>query len=214
MSKENFGGSAHVVRYADDAVFTFKSLADAERFKIILSERLDKFGIAINESKTKTLICGQTEATKCERLGEKMPSFTFLGFMHVWGISANRKTGKKFWRIKLHTCPKRFKKKLAEIQEWISKNYHRKDLLIRVKRIVTGYLNYFAINDNSKRVGQFVHEVRRMLFKYLNRRSQKKSLNWRKFVEVLKKINFPDTRVRKHLFFDLRPPENKTGVCR
>lgn len=214
LNKEKYGNGAHIIRYADDVVFTFRNLAEAEQFKIILEKRLNEFGITINESKTKALICGQVEAAKAEARGERMPTFTFLGFMHVWGISVNRKTGKKFWRIKLRTCPIRFRKKLAEIKEWIRKNFHRKDLLPRMKSVAEGYLNYFAVNDNSKRIHQFICEIKRMLFKYLNRRSQKKSLKWPRFNEILKKIKFPVPRIRKHLFFDLRSPDNKTGVCR
>jgi hypothetical protein len=103
---------------------------------------------------------------------------------------------------------------LAEIKEWIRKNYHRKDLLPRIKKVAEGYLNYFAINDNSKRICQFICELKRMLFKYLNRRSQRKSMNWPRFVEILRRIKFPEARIRKTLFFDLRPSESKSGVCR
>ena len=98
-----------------------------------------------------------------------MPSFTFLRFLHVWGIAVNMKTGERFWRVKRRTCPKRFRQKLAEIKSYIRKHRHEKDLLIRMKRVTQGYLNYFAITDNERRIWQFVQEVQRLLFKWLNR---------------------------------------------
>ena len=214
INESRFGNSARIIRYADDAVFTFRSLPQAEQFRELLVKRLAEFGISINESKTQALISGQREAARCERLGLPMPTFTFLGFLHVWGIATNRKTGKKFWRVKRRTCPKRFRKKLAEIKADIRKNRHRKDLVAHVKRVTQGYLNYFAINDNSKRISQFVNEVKRMLFKYLNRRSQRRSFDWNRFTEILKKENFPEARILRNLFFDLRSPGVNPGVCR
>jgi group II intron reverse transcriptase/maturase len=203
INESHYGSGAQIVRYADDGVFTFRTLSQAEQFRSQLESRLVEFGISINESKTKALICGQNAAERCKRLGTEMPSFTFLGFLHVWGTSVNRKTGKEFFRVKRRTCPIRFKKKLAEIKADIRKNRHKKDLVARVKRVTQGYLNYFAINDNQKRISQFVNEVKRMLFKYLNRRSQRKSFNWTRFAEILRKERFPEARIQRHLFFNL-----------
>jgi group II intron reverse transcriptase/maturase len=214
INESQFGNSASIVRYADDAVFTFRNLFQAEQFRKLLVVRLSEFGISINESKTQALISGQREAARCEQLGLSMPTFTFLGFLHVWGIAMNRKTGKKFWRVKRRTCPKRFRKKLAEIKADIRKNRHKKDLVARVKRVTQGYLNYFAINDNKVRISQFVYEVKRALLKYLNRRSQGQSIDGPRLEEILKKEGFPEARILRNLFFDLSPSGRKPGVCR
>lgn len=123
-NESEYGGSARMVRYADDAVFCFRTLAQAEEFRGLLVKRLGEYGISLNEAKTQALISGQGEAARYRRLGLKMPSFTFLGFLHVWGISVNRRT-----------CPKRFKRKLSEIKADIRKNRHKKGLVARVKRV-------------------------------------------------------------------------------
>jgi len=180
LNAKQYRGSARTVRYADDAVFTFRNLVEAEKFRLQLVERLNNWGISINEGKTKAMVCGEREAARREALGLKMPSFTFLGFLHVWGKSLNRKRGVWFWRVKRRTCPLRFKKKLAEITTYIRANRHETDLIMLVKRVTQGYLNYFAINDNQKRVSQFVEEIKRILFNHLNRRGQKRSVNWDK----------------------------------
>jgi len=203
INESCFGNSAQIVRYADDAVFTFRTLSQAENFREMLERRLAEYGISINEAKTKALVCGQNAAKRCKRLKLDMPNFTFLGFLHVWGISMNRKTGKEFFRVKRRTCPIRFQKKLAEIKADIRKNRHQKDLVARVKRVTQGYLNYFAINDNQKRISQFVHEVKKTLFKYLNRRSQRKSFDWFQFTKLLQKEKFPEARILRQLFFNL-----------
>jgi len=63
QNRRKFGDSASMIRYADDVVFTFRSLPEAESFRTELMERLNKFGISINESKTRALVNGPREAT-------------------------------------------------------------------------------------------------------------------------------------------------------
>jgi RNA-directed DNA polymerase len=198
-------GSAHMVRYADDVTFTFRSISDAKRFKEQLVTRLNEYGIKLNEAKTAVLPSGSREAERHHSLGLQMPSFTFLGFLHVWGISVNRETGTRFWRVKRRTCPKRFKRKLSEIKDYIRKNRHRKDLILRMKAVTQGYLNYFAITDNQRRISEFTCEVKRMLFKWLNRRSQRRSFDRPQFGEILKRVAFPEARILKDPFFNSKP---------
>ena len=69
-----------------------------------------------------------------------------------------------------------------------------------VKRIVQGYLNYAAITDNSKRMSQFLYVIKRALFKWLNRRSQKRSFNWNEFKLVLKKSKFPVPKIQVNIY--------------
>ena len=203
INRKQFEDSARLVRYADDCVFTFRTIGEAESFLKVLTDRFTKSGITLHEGKTKILLSGQVNAARMKKLNRKMPAFTFLGFLHVWGQAMNRKTCKTFWRIKRRTDPVRMTKKLLEIKEYIKSHRHDKDLLMYVKSVVTGYLNYFAINDNSKRATLFLKEVRRMLFKWLNRRSQKRSYNWAKFIEILNKIQFPSRIKIRNVFFDM-----------
>jgi RNA-directed DNA polymerase len=209
INASRYGGSAAMVRYADDAVFTFRNTAQAARFKNELEERLSEYGIKLHEGKTAVLPSGRREAERCEKAGLRMPSFTFLGFVHVWGISVNRKTGERFWRVKRRTCPLRYRKKLAGMNDHIRKHRHEKGLLLQVKRVVQGWLNYYAITDNERRVSGFTCEVKRMLFKWLNRRSQKRCFEWEQFGRILRKIKFPEGRILKDPFFGSRP-----SVCR
>jgi RNA-directed DNA polymerase len=46
---------------------------------------------------------------------------------------------------------------------------------------VQGPLNYYAITDNSESCQRYMHLTRRVLFKWLNRRSQRKSYTWAAF---------------------------------
>ena len=44
-----------------------------------------------------------------------------------------------------------------------------------------GYLNYYGVIGNSPSLNKFFHLMRRKLFKWLNRRSQRRSYNWEEF---------------------------------
>ena len=160
VNVNEFANGCTVVRYADDMVFTAKTVTEAEQLMLKLGKRLGEYGLELHETKTKVIHNGKKVAENLSKLGQKPPVFSFLGFIHVWGKSLNRSTNKTFWRVKRRTCPIRFKAKLKEILENFKKNRHRKDFFDYAKRIVNGYLEYFAINDNMKRISQFVHEVR------------------------------------------------------
>lgn len=209
INDSELGGSAHLVRYADDAVFVFRKLEEAQAFRLKLVERLQSWGISLNETKTQVLPCGWRTAERYERQGLQMPGFTFLGFLHVWGKSLNRKKGVWFWRVKTRTCPKRYRKKLAEVAAFIRRHRHEKDLLVRVLRIVRGHLNYFAINDNQKRCSQFIREVTGALHKWLNRRSQRRGMTWERLLGVLEKIGFPRQVHLRNLFYGLSAAGSK-----
>jgi RNA-directed DNA polymerase len=186
-------GNGQMVRYADDVVFTFKDIETTKRIKDVIIKRLNKYGLSINEDKTRIIICDGYFANYKLKAG-KMPSFTFLGFRHVWGKAWDKRMGKKFMRIKRITCPIRYRKKLKEISTYIKQNRHDRDLVIKVKRITQGYINYFAVSDNAKRISQFIYTVSKILFKWLNRRSQRRSYIWDEFAQLLERIEFPKTK--------------------
>ncbi|MFY7697534.1 MAG: group II intron maturase-specific domain-containing protein [Legionella sp.] len=48
-----------------------------------------------------------------------------------------------------------------------------------------GHIQYYGVSHNAKAVDNFVHEVKRILFKWLNRRSQRKSFTWGAVSDVL-----------------------------
>lgn len=208
MNAQEYGGRARLVRYADDAVFVFPSQEQAERFHRQLAERLARFGLSLHKDKTQVLPSGRREAIRFCRQGRRLPGFTFLGFLHVWGISWNRNRGVRFWRVKRRTCPIRFRRKIAEIRDYVRRHRHDPELLERTRRVMMGYLNYFAINDNQRRVQQFLRQMRRVLFFYLNRRSQRRSYTWAEFDAIYSRAELPTYYATRNLFFHSRSQGN------
>jgi hypothetical protein len=182
-------------------VFTAQSVGAANRLHALLSARLLAHGMTLHEGKTRVIPNGRVAAYASANGGPEVPGFSFLGFLHVWGASRSRKTAMMFWRPKRRTCPVRYRAKLAAIQNHIKRNRNDKRLVEKMTAVVHGYMNYFAINDNMKRVGMFVHEVRGMLFKWLNRRSQRRSHSWERFAHVLERAKFPKAKLLHNLFF-------------
>ena len=63
-----------------------------------------------------------------------------------------------------------------------------------------GHCNYYGITDNRRAVGNFIDECRSLIYKWLNRRSQKKSFNWEKYVLFLKLYPLPRVKTHVNIF--------------
>lgn len=50
---------------------------------------------------------------------------------------------------------------------------------------IRGHFNYFGVRGNERRLDLLVESVKRSWFKWLNRRSQRSTLNWPRFVALL-----------------------------
>ena len=90
--------------------------------------------------------------------------------------------------MKRRTSKKKFAKKSKEIHRWIRKKRQEKarEIIAELNRKLTGYYQYYGITDNYKSLDRFVNKVRKSLYKWLNRRSQKESYTWKGYLEMLK----------------------------
>lgn len=192
-------GQAYLVRYADDFVCCFQNSEDAKEFYQALKLRLKKFNLEIAEEKTKIIPFGRFAETNHKRKGNKgNPStFDFLGFTHYCGKS---KKGK--FRVKRKTNKKKMNSKLKTSKEWMKANRHldMEDIVSRLRRSLQGYYNYYCITDNSTAVVKFHDEIVRQFFKWMNRRSQRKSFTWEKFQLFLKKFQLPKPKVKVNIY--------------
>jgi RNA-directed DNA polymerase len=194
-------GQAYIVRYADDFVCCFQYQSDADIFYGELIKRLKKFNLEIAEDKTKIIPFGRFAEENSKKDGKgKPPTFDFLGFTHYCSKSQNGK-----FRVKRKTSKKKFQAKLKQSKEWLKTHRHEDVhfILDRFIRSLKGYYNYYCISDNYLRVSSFRRKIIKLLFKWLNRRSQKKSFNWDKFLLFLRKHPIPLPRTKVNIY-DLR----------
>ena len=188
--KKQSRGMAHLCRYADDFVAAFEYKEDADRFYRQLSERLGKFDLSLSAEKTKVL--------KFSRFDDSDgSSFDFLGFEYRWGES---RKGKRI--VKLSTSRKKFSQALANFTEWCRtyRSTPLRRLLQTLNRKLRGYYNYYGVIGNYLSLHQFFRQTMRILKKWLNRRSQKRSFNSKRYWAMLKRhqIERPQITQRHH----------------
>jgi hypothetical protein len=64
-------------------------------------------------------------------------------------------------------------------------------------QVLQGYYNYYGFAGNMATLSKFAYAVERMWYKWINRRSQRKSFNWEEFQEILKRFPLPRPRIVK-----------------
>jgi group II intron reverse transcriptase/maturase len=197
-------GSCALLRYADDTLAVFEREDDAHRFLRVLPLRLGKFGLRLNLQKTRLLAFSKRAAGQALRTGQRPATLDFLGFTHYWGRS---RTGKV--RGKRKTSKKRLRRALAAIGQWLRQERNARklpDLWQAVAHKMRGHFNYFGVTDNSRALAQFQEGVRKLLFKWLNRRSQRNSFTWESFRRYTARHPLP----RPHRLVQLNPVWGRT----
>jgi RNA-directed DNA polymerase len=190
-------GEASYFRFADDFVACFQYREDAERFRQSLKDRLKEFGLSVAEEKTRCIEFGRFARENAYKRGEKPEEFTFLGFTHYCG-----KTKEGYFKVKRRTSRKKLGQSLSKFNRWAKKARQvlRKGEMLRQARIrVMGHLGYYAITDNLRRCDTYVYHAMRILYKWLNRKSQRKAYTWEGFIQALAWVDWPKIRLRKDL---------------
>ncbi|MEO0943156.1 MAG: reverse transcriptase domain-containing protein [Cyanobacteria bacterium J06642_12] len=177
--RQHCRGYCSILRYADDAIAVFEYEEDAHRFMRALPRRLAKYGLRLNERKTHLVAFGKRYARQCLGTGQSAPTLDFLGLTHYWGRSRRGQV-----RLKRKTSKKRFRRALKQLKLWLKKVCSVCRLPVIWQSLglkLRGHFNYFGVTDNSHALKCFVKEVRHLVFKCLNRRSQRRSFTWASF---------------------------------
>lgn len=191
-------GKAYLVRYADDFVACFEFKEDAEAYYKALINRLAKFNLEVAEDKTRIIHFGRNAYKDFKNgKGPKPPTFDFLGFTHY---CSHRQDGS--FRVKRKTSAKKFRNSLKRCSLWLKKNriLPIKELMKRLIIKLKGYFRYYGITDNSNNINIYRDKVRYLLFKWLNRRSQRKSFNWDKFILFMERYRLPKAKIYVNIF--------------
>lgn len=179
--KKRCRGEAQIVRYADDFVCCFESKYEAEEFYKVLIERLKKFGLEIEQSKTKIIEFGRFAERDRKKLGKEKPeTFDFLGFTHMCGKT---KTG-KFTVIRI-TSKKKLKVKKQNVKSWLKENMHMKikPFIEKLNQKLVGHYRYYGVSGNYTQLRKFREYIIELLYKVLNRRSQKRASHGRSLMQ-------------------------------
>lgn len=187
MVKPRMRGKTAMVRFADDGVLLFERREDLERVMEVLPKRLAKYGLTMNERKTKVVRFfppGRPDGGSPEPIN-------FLGFTHYWGKSRQGR-----WIVKRKTQKERLAKAIKAVASWCKQ--HRHDPMCEQQRMLNaklrGHYAYYGMTSNFKSIRAFWEQVKLVWFKWLNRRSRTRHLNWGVFNLLLKR--FPLERPR------------------
>jgi RNA-directed DNA polymerase len=196
--KSQLKGYAQLVRYADDFVVCFQSKTEAEAFSGALKSRLAKFGMKIAEGKTRVIEFGRYFWKKEQRFGRKPQTFDFLGFTHYCDKTRNGKfkLGRKTARVKLV-------QKMKAMNTWL-KNVRNtaklKEWWPVLSKKLAGHYRYYGVSGNSYCMRTFHSQTVKLAFKWINRRSQKKSYNWSQFKRFLQFNSLPKPKIYHNLY--------------
>jgi RNA-directed DNA polymerase len=190
-------GEAYYFRYADDFLACFQYRWEAERFLKELKERLGKFHLEVEPSKTKLIEFGRFAKKNAQGSGRKPEQFDFLGFTHYCEETRNGS-----FKVKRKTSTKKFRAKLKEVKHWLQRERSRLkkgELLKQAKRKLEGHLNYYAITDNSRMCNSFRRQMQWLLYKWLNRQSQRRSYTVERLDSALDWVGWPSVKIKHNL---------------
>jgi group II intron reverse transcriptase/maturase len=191
-------GVCLLVRYADDFLCMVQYKDDAQHVEQALRERFAKFDLELHPEKTRIISFGRYERENAKRQKRRPNTFDFLGFTHFCGQSRRGSflVGRK-------TSRKKFRKKSKEMNQWIKAIRNTKKLkewwpVLQAK--LRGHYQYYGVSGNMRSLRRYHNKTLWLVFKWLNRRSQRKSFNWEGFKKYLKHYPLPPPRIVHNLY--------------
>ncbi len=194
--KPRLRGKSALIRYCDDFVICFECPEDAKLVKDAIGERLARYRLHLHPEKTR--LVDFQRPTVDQTRGKGPGTFDFLGFTIYW----RRNYQYRGWHISWKTRKARLTKIIGNIYDLCRRQRHRSvpEQHKALKRRIQGHFNYFGVNENQRSLSVLVYYAERAWYKWLNRRSQKASLNWKRFRDLLSDFPFPKPKVYVNLW--------------
>jgi len=191
-------GYAELIRYADDFVICVQHRGDAEKILSTLEARFRQCGLTLSKEKTRLLDFGRFARENAERQGKRPGTFDFLGFTHYCDLS---RTGK--FKVGRKTSKKKFRMKAVTLNEWLRRIRNAlplKEWWATLCRKLSGHYNYYGVSGNYAGVSRYYRLALRLAFKWLNRRSQRRSVTWEGYTSYLAINGLPKPRIHHNLY--------------
>ena len=182
-------GEAYLVRYADDFIIMFQYENEAREVYQTLIERLSKFGLEMEQDKTKIIPFGRFKGTN--------ETFDFLGFTHYNGTT---KTGK--YTVGHKIAKKKRKQKFQSISKWIKEQRNTTKFLEIIKQLnkkLVGIYAYYGINGMIEELYKIYNHTIYALRSSMFRRSQRK-ISLKTFNIILERIPIVKPKIYKDIW--------------
>ena len=191
--KSHVRGFCEMVRYADDFVCVVRYEDDARRIERGLWNRFNRYGLELHPTKSRNMSFGRFERENAKKQTRRANTFDFLGFTHFCGISR-----KGYFKVSRKTSRKKFTAKCKEMNQWlksIRNLVETKEWWKILKAKLRGHFQYYGVSDNYRSIDKFYFRTLRMVRKWMNRRSQKRTMSWEKYSKYLEYYPLPKPRI-------------------
>ncbi len=160
----------------------------------VLPKRFGKFGLTLHPKKTKLINFQKPKSNNGDKpkSDKGNESFDFLGFTHFWGLS---RSGNLV--VTRKTAKDRFKRALQAITNWCQNHRHDsiKEQNGAISKKLKGHYGYYGITGNYRSLARYLHQVKCLWMKWLNRQSQRRDKNWEWFNQMTMVHPLPTPRI-------------------
>jgi len=192
--KTHARGFCEIVRYADDFICFVQYKDDAIKIERALKNRFNRFSLEIHPDKSKRISFGKYEQENAKTEKRRANVFTFLGFTHFC-----TKSRKGYFKLGRKTSKKKFAQKCKDMNEWLKENrcmMNTQNMWNILASKLRGHYQYYGVSENSNSISNFYYLTIRAIFKWLNRRSQRRSMNWKSFNKYLAHYPLPKPTIK------------------
>lgn len=192
--QRNMRGYNQLIRYADDFVIGCQYRQEAETIHADLKDRLNHFGLKLSTQKTRLIEFGRFARENRSKRGERNPeTFDFLGFTHYCDQTRDGR-----FAIKVKTSRKRLNCALKSMNNWFKSVRSKAPIHLLWSTLTTklqGHYQYYGVSGNFEAIQRYYYQSRNITYKWLNRRSQKKSMNWEEFTRYTMRFPLPQPKL-------------------
>jgi RNA-directed DNA polymerase len=202
--KPQMRGFCQLVRYADDFVCLVQYQEEAKYLEQSLRERFARFGLELHPEKTRTIRFGRFEQQNARRQGRRANTFEFLGLTHF--VSQSRSGT---YLVGRQTSGKKFRQRCREMSQWLKavRNVSAaKDWWGTLASKLRGHYQYYGVSGNYEGVRRFYVATVRAVFYWLNRRSQRRTFDWKRFTAYLERYPLPQPHLVHSFYRTATPP--------
>ena len=69
-----------------------------------------------------------------------------------------------------------------------------------IKKKLEGHYNYYGVSDNYRSICSFYYVINGLTYKWLNKRSQRKSFTWNKYSKLIKLFRIPTPKIKVNIY--------------
>ena len=191
--KKQAAAFCQLIRYADDFVVGFQKKIDAIKFSLAMKDRLAEFGLKVSTEKSRIIPFGRYPYLSAQKEGKKLSTFDFLGFTFYC-----TKSRKGNFLLGRKTARKKYTPKMKALNQWLKavRNTAKlKEWWQVLARKLEGHYRYYGISGNMRGIKKYYLQAISKAFKWINRRSQRRSYNWLQFCSYLRHNPLPKPKI-------------------